>query len=114
MNRIIATACLAIFTSMNSIAATDIEKAAADACKCLEKPNAELEVITKTMKKAQKSGNMSQLLESRQEMMAVLQESADCFADLSKNYPEIDQSDELKNQVLEITNKMCPIPGLHQ
>lgn len=114
MNRIILITCLAILTSANLSAAPDLNKAAADACKCLERPNAELAVISKTMKKAQKSGDMAQLLESRKQMMEILLASAKCLTDLSSNYPEIDQSDELKSQVLEITNKMCPIPGLQQ
>ncbi len=114
MNRIILITCLAILTSANLSAAPNLDKAAADACKCLEGPNAKLAVISKTMKTAQKAGDMSLLQESRQQMMAILQASAKCFADLSSNYPEIDQSDELKSQVLELTNKMCPIPGLQQ
>lgn len=114
MSRLILIAWLAILSSANLSAAPNLNKAAGDACKCLERPNSELTAISKTMKKAQKAGDMSLLQESRQQMMKILQASAKCFTDLSSNYPEIDQSDELKNQVLEITNRMCPIPGLQQ
>ena len=88
-----------------------IQQAARDACKCLEAPYAQTAAAMSAIKKAQQSGDMAKLLETQAQMMSVLQASSSCFEALSKKYPDIDQNDDLKKEVLALTQKMCPNPA---
>ncbi len=110
MNRFIMTACLGLLSTSQLIAAPDLTNAATDACKRLEAPYAQTTIAMDAIKKAQQSGDMAKLLKLQQQMMAVLQASTGCFEALSKKYPEIDQDDELKKQVTNLTQQMCPNP----
>ncbi len=104
------TACLGLLSTSQLMAAPDLTKAATDACKCLEAPYAQTAIAMDAAKTAQQSGDMAKLLELQRQMMAVLQTSTSCFEALSKKYPGIDEDDELKKQVIDLTQKMCPNP----
>jgi hypothetical protein len=114
MKRLILLASISITAISPLSAAPDLDQAAADACQCLEAPYREISKALVTIKQAQNSGDMSKLMASQAQMMAILQSSASCFEGLSKKYPEIDNSDELKKQVAEKTEKMCPNPAMSQ
>ena len=111
MKRYILLACLSIAAILPLSAAPDLDQAAADACLCLEAPYNEISNILIAVKQARQSGDMSKIVESKEQMMTVLQSSASCFEDLSNKYPEIDESEELKKQVLDKTEEMCPNPA---
>jgi len=103
--------CLAwVAFSTTSLAAANIDQAAADACLCMKAPYSELSNALVLAKEAQKTGDMSKLMAIQQQIMTTLKASTGCFEGLSKKYPEIDKSDELKEQVVKKTKKMCPSP----
>jgi len=110
--RFILIVGLGLLYNSHLLAAPNLDQAAADACKCLEAPYAQTTIAMEAIKQAKKSGDMARVVESQGKMMEVLKASADCFITLSKNHPEIDQSDELKKQVIEKTEQMCPNPAL--
>ena len=112
MKRLILLIGISITAISPLSAATDLDQAAADACLCLEAPYSELSKELVTVKQARNSGDMSKLMASQAQMMAILQSSASCFENLSKKYPEIDKSDDLKIQVMRKTEKMCPNPAM--
>jgi hypothetical protein len=112
MKRFILLASISIITISPLSAAPDLDQAAADACQCLKAPYAEITKAVVAVKLAQASGDMSKLMESQAQMMAIIQTSSGCFSNLSKKYPEIDQSDELQKKVMEKTQAMCPNPAM--
>jgi hypothetical protein len=112
MHRIILFVGISLFLNTQLIAAPNLDQAAADACRCLEAPYSELSKTLITVKQAQNSGDMSKLMASQTQMIAILQSSASCFEALSKKYPEIDTSDDLKKQVVQKTESMCPNPAM--
>lgn len=112
MKQLILLASISFISISPLAAAPDLDQAAADACLCLEAPYNELSKALVVVKQAQKTGDMSKLMESQAQMMAILQSSASCFEDLSNKYPEIDKSDDLKKQVMEKTEKKCPNPAM--
>lgn len=107
---------LVLFTCIiwtpQALSETDLDRASSDACKCLKAPYQQLEKTASAIKKAQKTGDMSQMQSSQTELIELLKASTACFENLSKEYPDIDQSDELKRKVMEKTQQMCPAPVL--
>ena len=110
MNRFFLLASISIIATSPLLAAPDLDQAAADACKCLKAPYAEISKAVASVKRAQQSGDMSKLMEVQSQMVTILQSSSRCFQALSSRYPDIDKSDELKKQVAEKIEKMCPAP----
>lgn len=105
---LLVSICVTVISPLS--AAPDLDQAATDACLCLEAPYSELSKALVTVKQSQNSGDMSKLIASQAQVMAILQSSTSCFEGLSKKYPEIDKSDEMKKQVAEKTEKICPHP----
>lgn len=103
---------LSIFAlSSQAWADPDLNEAADDVCECLEAPYAEVQKALGLIAAAQQSGDMSALVAAQGEMMGVIDASSECFEALALKYPEIDQSDELKAQVMEIADQKCPNPA---
>lgn len=88
----------------------NLDVAADDLCECLVEPYKQLSRVSGTFKQAQASGDLSQLTAAQGEMMEVMNSSRPCFEGLSKKYPEIEKSDPLKKQVMQIAEKKCPSP----
>lgn len=105
---IVATILLAPNFAM---AGPNLEEATNDVCKCLEKPYEQTRKAMEMIKKAQASGDTSQMVSAQGEMMGVLSASSRCFATLPKKYPEIDKDDKLKNRVMTMAEKQCPNPA---
>ncbi len=101
-----------VFTT-TGLSATNINLAARDACLCLKAPYQQLEKVIASIKTAKLTGDISQLHASRNTLIQLMRSSTACFENLSKKYPEIDQSDLLKKQVVDLTGKICPAPGLN-
>ncbi len=92
-------------------AAPDLNEAAEDVCNCLEAPYAQLQQAMELISAAQASGDMSALVAAQSEMMGVMNASSQCFDALTEKYPEISQSEELQQQVMDIAEKHCPNPA---
>ncbi len=101
---------LAILISPSAFA-VDLQAAADDVCSCLEAPYAIVEKAVAEITSAKAQGDYSKLAEAQGEMMGVMSASNECFGKLPNKYPEIDQSDELKSQVMQIANSKCPNPA---
>ena len=114
MQRIILIVAIGISWCTQLIAAPDLNQAARDACLCLEDPYLKTSKVLAELEQAKKSGDVEKLLESKRRVIDILSDSSVCFANLSNKYPEIDLSDELKKQVIEKIEKMCPNPALNQ
>lgn len=100
------------FTSAG-FSATNINQAATDACLCLKAPYQQLEKVITSIQTAKETGDLSQLQTSQNELIQLMNSSTTCFEDLSEKHPKIDQSDVLKKQVADLTQKMCPVPTLN-
>lgn len=100
-------ACLPI----SSFAASDLNQAATDACACLKEPYAQIEKVMGMVQEAQASGDVSKIMAMQGEMMGSLSATQTCFDGLTKKYPDIDQDEKLKKQVMEIAEKQCPNPA---
>lgn len=92
-------------------ATPDLNEAADDVCKCLEAPYAQVQKAMELIESAQASGDMSALISAQGEMMGVMNASAQCFDGLAEKYPEIDQSEDLQEQVMNIVDEQCPNPA---
>ncbi|MCU7868626.1 MAG: hypothetical protein KZQ98_08825 [Candidatus Thiodiazotropha sp. (ex Lucinoma borealis)] len=92
-------------------AAPDLNEAAEDVCDCLEAPNAQAQQAMELISAAQASGDMSALIAAQGEMMGVINASSQCFDALADKYPEINQSEELQQQVMNIADVQCPNPA---
>ena len=92
-------------------AASDLNKAAEDVCNCLKAPYAQVQQAMELIRAAQASGDMSALIAAQGEMMGVINASNQCFDALTEKYPEISQSEELQQQVMNIADKQCPNPA---
>lgn len=102
---------LAIFSMSFPVWSTpDLNEAAEDACTCLKGPYREAENSLELIRHAQATGDTSKLMEAQGQMMGVINISNRCFSALAQKYPEIDQSDELKRQVMAKTETRCPNP----
>ena len=89
----------------------DLNEAAEDVCDCLEAPYAQVQQAMDLMTAAQASGDMSALIAAQGEMMGVINASNQCFDALTVQYPEISQSEELQQQVMNIADQQCPNPA---
>ena len=92
-------------------AAPDLNEAAEDVCDCLEAPYAQAQQAMELIIAAQASGDMSALMAAQGEMMAVMNAGSQCFDALTVKYPEISQSEELQEQVMNIADEQCPNPA---
>ena len=92
-------------------AAPDLNEAAEDVCDCLEAPYAQAQQAMELISAAQASGDMSALIAAQGEMMGVINASNQCFDALTEKYPEISQSEELQQQVMNIADEQCPNPA---
>ena len=89
----------------------DLNEAAADVCDCLEAPYAQVQQAMELITAAQASGDMSALMAAQGEMMAVMNVGSQCFDVLTEKYPEISQSEDLQQQVMNIADQQCPNPA---
>ena len=92
-------------------AAPDLNEAAGDVCDCLEAPYAQAQQAMELIGAAQASGDMSALIAAQGEMMGIINASGQCFESLTQKYPEINQSEELQQQVMNIADEQCPNPA---
>ena len=92
-------------------AAPDLNEAAQDVCDCLEAPYAQAQQAMELISAAQASGDMSALVAAQCEMMGVINASNQCFEALPAKYPEINQSEELQQQVMNMADEQCPNPA---
>ena len=92
-------------------AAHNLNEAAEDVCDCLEAPYAQAQQAMELIIAAQASGDMSALIAAQGEMMGVINASTQCFDALTVQYPEISQSEELQQQVMNIADQQCPNPA---
>lgn len=104
-----AITALPLFSSV-AFAGPDLDAAAADICNCLEEPYKQITRSVALINKAQASGDTSQLMRAQEDVMESINAATPCFEALSKKYPEIDQSDALKESVMAIAEKQCPNP----
>ncbi len=92
-------------------ATPDLNEAAEDVCDCLEAPYAQVQQAMELITAAQASGDMSALMAAQGEMMGVINVGNQCFEALTEKYPEISQSEELQEQVMNIADEQCPNPA---
>ncbi|MCP4188595.1 MAG: hypothetical protein GY763_13405 [Gammaproteobacteria bacterium] len=110
MSRLLITIILVPFCSL-AWAAPDLNEAANDVCDCLEAPYAQVQQAMELISTAQASGDMSALIAAQGGMMGAISASNQCFDALTEKYPEISQSEELQQQVMNIANQQCPNPA---
>lgn len=90
----------------------NLEQAADDGCGCLKAPHGKIEELAQVVQEAMDTQDMSKIMALQDEMMQVIDGSNECFGELKKKYPEIDQSDELKEEVTNLMKQKCPRPDL--
>lgn len=110
MNKSLFAITLLPFCSL-AWATPDLDVAAEDVCECLEAPYAQAEKAMELISTAQASGDMSTLVSAQGEMMGVIDASNQCFNALTEKYPEIAQSEDLQEQVMDIADEQCPNPA---
>ena len=110
MKRIILLLSSYAFLSL-AWADPDLNEAADGVCECLKEPYEQAEKAMSLISAAQQSGDMSALVAAQGEMMGVINASNACFQALAQEYPEIDQSEDLQEQVMAIANEQCPNPA---
>ncbi len=91
--------------------AADLQAAADDICECFKEPYALVEQALADLQAAQASGDYMKLAEAQGEMMGVMSATASCFEALPARYPEINQSEELKDKVMALVDQQCPNPA---
>ncbi len=111
MNRNLIVVIVLLLLSGPGLAASDLNQAAGDVCRCLEAPYDQARKAMALLNNARASGDMSRLASAQGDMMAVINASTLCFRGLSKKYPDIDSSDELKEKVMAIADRQCPNPA---
>lgn len=99
-----------VLLAANGWTAPDLNAAADDACKCLAEPYAAAGKIMTMISEARTSGNMTPIMESQEEMMALAEVTSACFETMTKKYPDIAASAELKGKVMAISDQQCPNP----
>lgn len=92
-------------------AADDIDAAARDVCRCLEVPYQDVEQAIRAILDAQTSGDRSRVAGAQERMMRSIAESSQCFEQLTRKYPAVDASDDLKRQVMQAADQLCPNPA---
>jgi hypothetical protein len=100
-----------LFWSIQAHAASDLNAAANDACACLKEPYEQVSIALDDINTAKGAGDMSKIMAAQGEMMKVINASSRCFEGLAVKYPDIDQSDELKQIVMDKTEEICPNPA---
>ena len=110
MGNLLITIMLVLFCSL-AWATPDLNEAAGDVCDCLEAPYAQAQQAMELISAAQASGDMSALIAAQGEMVGVINASNQCFEALAEKYPEINQSEELQQQVMNMSDEQCPNPA---
>ena len=103
---------LALMHHANVCLTANLEQAANDGCECLKTPHAKMEELAPVVQEAMDTQDMSKIMALQGEMMQVIDGSNECFGELKKKYPEIDQSDELREEVTNLMKQKCPRPDL--
>ena len=101
---------LVVFNHPLLAASEMVEEAASAACACLESPYRETTTVLKVMDSAKKKGDMETVIEKQKQLITIIKESTKCFVDLSAQHPEIDQSETLKQEVINLVEQKCPNP----
>ncbi len=102
---------MALLTYGQSALSDNLQAAANDVCKCLDEPYKVIKKAMVEINKAQTSGDYSKIVQAQSEMMGIVPSTTRCFEILSKKYPNIEKSDELKSKVTQIANRQCPNPA---
>ena len=99
-----------LLLSANGWAASDFNDAADDACDCLKETYDQASQLMVLLSEAQASGDMTPIMASQEKMMALASATSQCFEAMTKKYPDIAESDELKEKVMSIADEQCPNP----
>ena len=91
-------------------AGPDVNGAADGMCQCLEAPHEQMRRMMELSKKAQDSGDTSELEAAQGEINGVMEEFSRCFATLSKKFPEVEASIDAQKEVMDIAIQQCPDP----
>jgi len=102
-------AAFALMSSPHALA-SDLDAAADDVCTCLEAPYQHAEETLALVNEALKSGDMSKIMTSQDEMMKVMNTSELCIEELGKKYPDISADESLQAEVMRIADEKCPNP----
>lgn len=108
-NSLICITLTLLFSNL-VFAGPNIDEAAKGVCKCLKAPYAQAQKAMGLIEKAQAVGDNEAFISAQNDIMGVIDASTTCFNSLSKKYPEIDRSNELKRKVMAIADKQCPNP----
>lgn len=101
---------IVLLTSTTAFAAQDYDTISDKICDCLKAPYQEADKAMEMLAAAQKSGNLSALVNSQDEMMVVLNTARLCMEDIRERYPEIGQSTAAQDTVMKMTDDKCPNP----
>lgn len=104
------TLLFGLLLSASGWAAPDFNDAADDACNCLKGTYDQASELMVLITEAQASGDMTPVMASQEKMMALASATSECFEAMTEKYPEIAQSDELKEKVMSIADQQCPNP----
>ena len=106
-----ATALLTVVFASPLIAGPNLQAAADDVCNCMAEPNRVAEEGVALLKKAQASGDFSQIMAAQGKVMGVMSAAKNCFEKLPAKYPAIDKDEALKEKVMAMAQKQCPNPA---
>ena len=104
-------ALLAPALASQALAGPDLKAAADDVCNCMAEPNRVAAEGIELLKKAQASGDFSQVMMAQGKVMGVMSAAKNCFEKLPAKYPAIDKNDALKEKVMAMANQQCPNPA---
>ncbi len=83
---------------------------AKDICECLKAPYQQAESVMSMLSDAEQSGDLTRVVQSQDEMMAIINTAKFCMENVKHNYPALEHDDELQKAVLQETELLCPSP----
>ena len=93
-------------------AGSNLDQAASDACECMKEPYAKMEEAKVMVMQAMASGDYTKMTAMEGEFAGLQDRVEACFNGLRKKYPDIDQSQALKDKVTAKMQEKCPAPQM--
>ena len=105
------TAVIPLLVITSSVfAGPDVSGAADGVCQCFEAPHEQIRRMMELSRKAEESGDTSELEAAQGGIKGVMDEFSRCFAALSKKFPEVETSIEVQKEVMDKAMQQCPDP----
>ncbi len=102
MKKLFAAVIPLLVITSSVFAGSDVNKAADGVCQCFEAPHEQIRRMMELSRKAEESGDTSELEAAQEKIKGVMEEFSRCFAALSKKFPEVEASIEVQKEVMKI------------